>query len=333
MKFLLALLFISPLLAETPITSFACGSCYKVSQDKAHIFQTIAKDKPQVFLFMGDNIYADTYDAKVMKEKYDRLINSPDYAAFSKQTPIIPVWDDHDYGVNDAGREYPMKEKSAELFFEAFKFPVDHEARKTPGIYHSRIMGPEGQRTQFIMLDTRSFRSKLVKQKVKSRQTYIPQTDKAATILGETQWAWFKKELEKKAELRVIVSSIQVIASEHRFEKWENMPNERIRFINLLKSASSGPTILLSGDRHLAEVNVLKKENTPLDFDLCEMTSSGMTHGNAFKDPLTTRVADTYSRAKNYGVVDIDWSGEKPSVKLKIKGVTGEVLSTTKITF
>ena len=329
---LLALLLITPLLAEEPITRLACGSCYKAERDKG-IFKTIAADKPQVFLFMGDNIYGDTTDEKVMAEKYRRLNAQPDYAAFKKTVPILPTWDDHDYGLNDAGREFPFKETSAKLFFDAFDFPPDHQARKTPGIYHSKIMGPEGKRIQIINLDTRTFRSELPQIKEGRRAVYVPQLGPEATMLGKAQWTWLAEELKKPADLRIIVSSVQVLATAHRFEKWANMPNERTRFIKLLKNSKTGPTILLSGDRHLGEISKMPTTESKLPFDLYEMTSSGMTHAGAPDDPGPLRLPGTYTRATNYGLIDIDWQKKSPAVTLTIQGKDGTAQSETKVLF
>jgi alkaline phosphatase D len=319
MKKLLFFAILLPGFSQEPITRIACGSCYKPERDNG-IFKAIAADKPQTFLFMGDNIYADTSDPKVMKEKYRSLNIQPDYAAFAKTVPIIPIWDDHDYGLNDAGRDYKMKETSAQLFFEAFNFPKHHEARKTPGVYHSRTMGPKGKRVQFIMLDTRYFRSPLVKIKKGKRKVYQIEKSPDATILGKAQWQWLEAQLEKPAELRIIVSSIQIINTAHRFEKWSNIPNERTKFLKLLGDSSPEPTILLSGDRHLAEICRIRadgKENLP--FDLYEMTSSGMTHAGAPNDPSPLRVPGTYSREINYGLIDINWGKKKPKVTLSVK--------------
>ena len=319
MKKLLFFAILLPGFAQEPITRIACGSCYKPERDN-RIFRAIAADKPQTFLFMGDNIYADTDDPNIMKEKYHNLNIQPDYAALAKTIPIIPIWDDHDYGLNDAGREYKMKEASAQLFFEAFKFPKHHEAQKTPGVYHSRIMGPQGKRVQFIMLDTRYFRSPLKKIKEGKRKVYQIEKGPDATILGKAQWQWLKAQLKKAAELRIIVSSIQVINTEHRFEKWSNIPNERKKLLKLLGDSNPGPTILLSGDRHLAEVCRIRangKEKLP--FDLYEMTCSGMTHAGAPNDPSHLRVPGTYSREPNYGLIDINWGKKKPEVTLSVK--------------
>jgi len=331
-KFFLALLLVLPAFSQSPVTRIACGSCYKPERDNG-IWKVIAADKPETFLFMGDNIYADTTDPKVMAEKYRRLKTQPDYAAFSKNIPIIPIWDDHDYGQNDAGREYPMKEISARLFFETFDFPDDHPARQTPGVYHSRFLGPKGQRIQVIMLDTRTFRSALPQKKINRRSTYLPQTGPEATMLGKAQWQWLDAQLKEPADLRLIVSSVQVLATAHRFEKWGNMPDERAKFLALLATrykSNPVPTLLFSGDRHLAEVCRLPKDQSDLPIDLLELTASGMTHAGAPDDPDPLRIKGTYTRKANYSLIDITWKKSTPSVTLTIKTSKGEVLTETK---
>ncbi len=331
-KILLSLLLIFPSWSQEPVTRIACGSCYKPERDNG-IWQVIAAAQPQAFLFMGDNIYADTDDPKVMEEKYQTLLKQPGYATFSKKIPILPTWDDHDYGKNDAGREYPMKEFSARMFFDAFNFPPDHDARKTPGVYHAQTLGPKGKRIQVILLDTRTFRSELPQEKINRRKTYLPQTGPSATMLGPAQWQWLETCLKEPAELRLIVSSIQVLATAHRFEKWGNMPDERTRFLTLLSRSKPVPTILLSGDRHLAEVCRLPKSQSELPFDLYEMTASGMTHAGAPDDPDPLRLPGSYTRQTNFGLLDISWQDSRPSVTLGIRSAKGEPLSSTMVGF
>lgn len=331
-KKILALLLILPSFSQEPVTRIACGSCYKPERDTG-IWEVIAAEQPQAFLFMGDNVYADTDDPKVLQEKYQALLKQPDYAAFSKKIPILATWDDHDYGKNDAGREYPLKEFSARMFFDTFSFPVDHEARKTPGIYHAQTLGPKGKRIQVILLDTRTFRSELPQEKINGRKTYIPQTGPSATMLGPAQWKWLEALLKEPTELRLIVSSIQVLATAHRFEKWGNMPDERARFLTLLARSKPVPTILLSGDRHLAEVCRLPKSQSELPFDLYEMTASGMTHAGAPDDPDPLRVPGTYTRQTNFGLLDMSWQDSRPTVTLGIRTSKGELLTSTKVAF
>lgn len=315
---------------NTTLTKIACGSCFKPNYRTANrIWQTIASTNPQVFLFMGDNIYGDTHDMDVLRAKYKKLTNLPAYAKFSKQHKIIPTWDDHDYGKNDAGAEYPQKAQSQKIFQDTFGFPENHPARKRKGIYHTHTQGKKGQVTQIISLDTRYHRSPLDRRKVGRRKKYFPVTDPKATILGPEQWQWLESQLLIPADLRIIVSSIQIISKEHVYEKWENIPAERKRFIQLLKKSNVKRLILLSGDRHLAELSKLTPKETGLNFDLIEMTSSGLTHAGAPKAKNQHRIPNSYYNKVNFGTLDIDWTNKIPTVTLTIRDRNAKTISKT----
>ena len=323
--FLLAL-SVTYLQADEPLTRISCGSCYKPSHDQDNIWKTIAdKTNPQVFLFMGDNIYADTHDMDFLKKEYQVLLDHKGYKEFSSKTKILPIWDDHDYAINDAGEEHPEKKESQKIFQDTFKFPADHPSRKTPGIYHSYVQGKDGQRVQILSLDTRYFRSTLIKGRVNGRKGYLPNNDPKATMLGDAQWKWLEEELKKPADLRIIVSSIQIITTEHRFEKWSNLPLERQRFIDLLKKTKANNVILLAGDRHCAEIAKMPKSESGLSYDLYEMTSSGMTHAGAPKDSNKHRVGE-FVRENNFGSILIDWSQKTPTTTFTIHNKNGTPL-------
>ncbi len=316
------------------LTKIACGSCFKPNYKTAgNIWPVIASTKPQAFLFMGDNIYGDTHDMDVLRAKYKVLTDLPAYAKFSKEHKIIPMWDDHDYGINDAGKEYPEKAESQKIFLDTFGFPADHPARKRGGIYHTHTQGAKGQVTQIINIDTRYHRSALDRRKVGRRKKYFPVTDPKATMLGDEQWAWLEAELKKPADLRIIVSSIQIISSEHPYEKWENIPAERKRFFDLLKKCGTKRVVLLSGDRHLAEISNLPKKESGLSYDLIEMTSSGLTHAGAPDNANKYRVPGSYVNVVNFGTLDIDWSNKIPKVTLAIRDRDGKVVSKVETDF
>ncbi len=304
---------------QTVITHLACGSCYRATSKNKEVWGIIAASNPQLFLFMGDNIYADTQDMDKMEASYAKLLELPSYKKFSSQRPIIPVWDDHDYGKNDAGAEYPKKQESQQIFLDSYDFTDDHPARKQDGIYHSYISGPIKKRLQIINLDTRYNRSSLERKKIGKMKVYLPNNNPNATMLGEAQWIWLESELRKPADLRIIVSSIQVITVDHGYEKWANIPAERERFFELLKKTQTKNVVLLSGDRHLAEFSQVEPNESGLDFTLTEMTTSGLTHANAWESKNSHRVDDSYFNKRNYGTIDIDWdTKDKPEVTLKI---------------
>ena len=319
------------LTAAEPVTRIACGSCYKPKADRG-IWPVIASTDPQLFLFMGDNVYADTEDMDRMRQSYAELLDRPDFAAFRDKVTILPVWDDHDYGENDAGADYPKRRESQQVFLDTFQFPADHPARRTPGIYHSYTQGPEGKRLQVILLDTRYFRSALERPRVNGRRTYVPNNDPKATMLGEAQWKWLESELRKPADLRLIVSSIQIITTEHRFEKWANLPLERQRLFDLLKSTGANNVILLSGDRHLAEFARISAKESGLPDDLTELTASGMTHAGAPNDQNRHRIGERYP-GTNFGTLAIDWDADPRSVTLAIRDEKARVIQEETVRF
>src|SRR5690606_1273195 len=110
--------------------------------------------------------------------------------------PVVGTWDDHDYGVNDGGAEYPKKRESQQVFLDFFEVPHDDVRRCREGVYFSRVWGPEGTRVQLILLDGRYFRSPLKTGFQPSepgegfRGKYAPDHDPRATMLGEAQWTW-----------------------------------------------------------------------------------------------------------------------------------------------
>ena len=212
--------------ADEPLLSrFAFGSCAK--QDRPQpIWESVVEFRPQFFTFLGDNIYGDTEDMAVLRSKYQQLGNQPGYKKLKATCPIYATWDDHDYGINDGGAEYPKKRESQQVFLDFFEADQDDVRRKREGVYSARVFGPPGRRVQLILLDARYFRS-LLKTGFQPgepgdgyRGKYAPNTDPEATILGEAQWKWLEKQLQVPAELRFIGSGVQVIADEHGSEMW-----------------------------------------------------------------------------------------------------------------
>jgi alkaline phosphatase D len=178
---------------DEPMRRIAFGSC--ASQERPQpIWEAVVAGRPDLFLFLGDNIYADTQDMDVMRAKYAKLAAMPGYQKLRATCPVLATWDDHDYGANDAGAEYPRKAESQRLFLDFFGEPAGSPRRQRPGVYDARVFGPEGRRVQVILLDTRSFRSPLKRRPGAARGEgrYAPDSEPSATILGEDQWAWLQ---------------------------------------------------------------------------------------------------------------------------------------------
>ncbi len=310
---------------DKPISRIAFGSCLK--QDKpAPIWDEIADTKPDVFLFIGDNIYADTEDMSVMRAGYDTLNADAGYQRLKRSCPILAVWDDHDFGVNDGGAEYPMRDASQKEFLRAFDEPADSPRRRRPGIYIATTVGPPGQRVQLILLDTRYFRGPLAKAPDSQRafRKYIPNLDKSVTMLGERQWEWLQQQLRKPADLRIIASSIQVVPEDHGWEKWSNLPHERRRLFDLIEETKADGVLFVSGDRHIGELSMM---DAGFGYPAYDLTSSGLNSASSYwrtYEPNSHRVG-TMNWGDNFGLIDIDWSQADPEIRLQIRDVEGDI--------
>jgi alkaline phosphatase D len=322
-----------------PLTRIAFGSC--ADQDKPlPIFDTIAAAKPELLLLIGDNIYADLERGRkvtpeVIKEKYDVLARLPGFQKLKAACPILATWDDHDFGKNDAGAEWAIKDESQKLFLDFWGVPTTDPRRTQKGVYSSAIIGPPGKRVQVILLDTRYHRSPL-KRAAKPNPgervpPYVPNSDPGVTVLGAEQWTWLEGELKKPAEVRLLVSSIQVIADEHGYEKWANFPRERDRLYALIRSTGANGVVILSGDRHLAEVSLDPK--AAVGYPLYDVTSSGLNQASkGWRAPERNshRVAGM-PYGDNFGMVLIDWNGDDPRLTLQVRDEDGDVACGVKV--
>jgi len=325
---------------EAPLARIAFGSCAR--QDKPQpIWDAVVDTKPQRFLFLGDNIYADTEDMDVMRAKYALLGKQPGYQKLKATCPVLATWDDHDYGANDAGAEYAKKREAQQVFLDFFEAPRNDPRRTQEGIYSAQVFGPPGKRVQVILLDGRYFRSALKKGFEKGepgegkRGIYQPNDDPKATMLGDAQWRWLEEQLRVPAQLRIIGSGIQVIPDEHGFETWGNFPLERQRLFRLIRKTKATGVVLVSGDRHLAEISRLPADHAEgVGYPLIEVTSSSLNapSGNMTKaksrfgnEINSYRVGLTYFDV-NFGNVQIDWDQKDPEVRLQVRDEQGDVV-------
>ena len=328
---LLLLGTVSAIAAPSKILFGSCGH-----QDKPiAIFDAINKEQADLFMFLGDNIYGDTEDMAVLAEKYQRLGQKPGFKTLRANTPVIAMWDDHDYGENDAGSDYPQKQQSRQIMLDFWQEPANSARRtRADGIYTSYTYG-EGERTvKVIMPDLRFNRAPLnqvsattyqLERKPAKQGPYSPSTDKKASMLGETQWQWLENELKSDEKIKIIASSLQLLADFTGWESWANYPADRKRLFALIKKHKVNGVIIVSGDTHWGE---LSKYQQGLDYPLYEMTSSGLTEKWKDVSPNKYRVGD-YTHEVNYGDLSIDWQTTDPRIRIALKGINGkEILHT-----
>jgi alkaline phosphatase D len=306
-----------------PLAKILFGSCIK-QQHPVPIFKQVNAHRPDLFLFIGDNIYGDTQDMGVLRQKYAQLGAMPGFSELRATTPILATWDDHDYGVNDGGADYPMRVESQQIFNDFWKFPRNAPQRQREGVYDAKIFGPKGQRVQVIMLDTRYFRSALKRGERRTGGPYYPDPNPALSMLGKAQWKWLERQLTTPAQVRIIATSIQCIPEAAGQETWSNLPAERSRLFQLIRDTKANGVILISGDRHWAE---LSRTTETVPYPIHELTSSGLNQIHPRGTPTTNRYrADksTWHKA-NFGVIEINWAATEPNVILQIRDTSDEV--------
>lgn len=301
------------------------GSCLDKTEHPL-LTQTLKLPK-DLFIFLGDNIYADTTDMQVMAEKYDALKTSRFFQTLRQQAPILATWDDHDFGMNDAGASYAKRDESQQLFLDWLDEPATSPRRQQAGVYTVASFGPDAQRIQIILLDTRYFRSPLEKGKhaiVPSGGPYVPSDDPQATMLGEVQWQWLEERLREPAQLRLIGSSIQFVPSAHGGESWANLPRERQRMLDLIRETKAGGLVFLSGDRHWCEFSRL---DGPLGYPLYDFTASSMTevHPRGTPTPNEFRFMEKTFHQPNVGQLSIDWNLADPSLTFRVLDQNGAI--------
>ncbi len=280
-----------------PISRIAFGSC--ADQTRAQpIWRAVSAARPDLFIFLGDNVYGDTEDMTVLAEKYARLGCNPEFRSFRLHTPILATWDDHDYGRNDAGTEYPMKRESRELFLDFFGEPYGSIRRRQDGIYTSYLYGIPPFRTQIILLDLRWFRES-------------PARD--SSLLGPAQWRWLERQLQIPAELRILGSSIQFAAEGHRWEKWAAFASERNRFMGLIDRLAVDNLYVISGDMHFGELSEIF---TPAGRRLYDLTSSGLNRWDPADGPNFRRI-ELYDRGPNFGLIEMDWASSQVTLSVR----------------
>ncbi len=302
--------------------TIAFGSCNKSNLNNP-LWDDIIAANPDVWIWGGDIIYADTDNRKKLREMYLEQDRVEGYAFLKTQIPVIGTWDDHDYGLNDGGVEFKGKTWSQQEFLDFMDVPMDSPRRSREGIYASHDYAmPEGN-IKIIVLDTRYFRTALTPDRDTKKRTK-PNVYGQGTVLGPAQWAWLQNELNNsKADFNIIVSSIQFLSNEHGFESWGNFPHEVDRLKGLIVSSNAKGVVILSGDRHISEFSRTNVDG--LSYPLIDFTSSGLTHvySSFSGEPNPFRVGEVVNKI-SFGLLNFDFN--QRLVIFKMVGDNGELL-------
>lgn len=328
--------------ATEEIDTIVFGSCNREDQPQ-DFWATMASHDPDLCLMIGDNVYADirvdetgtsvmapARSQEEIRETYRALGDNDAWTAFASEIPVLATWDDHDFGNNDAGKEWPLKRASQEVLLDFYQEPAESPRWNRDGVYHAWSFGPEGRRVQIILLDTRFFRDPLLlKTDPEAPGRYRPNPDAGVDLLGEAQWAWLEDRLRDPADLRIVGSSIQVVPWEHGWECWGNFPEARRRLFALIDRTDADGVVFVSGDRHLIEISCSRGEDeVPVPYPMWDFTSSGLNQGGSgyVSEPSRYRVGPAL-RVPNYGILQIDWDCPTgPIVTMEGRSNEGQVL-------
>lgn len=294
--------------------NLAFGSCLHQEKELV-LLSKAAAQSPKAFVFLGDNIYADTYDSMRINAAYQALACNPNFQALKRSVPLYATWDDHDYGMDDVGKYYPLKEASKRMFTSFFKPPNLTQLLSHQGIYQSYLFRYRGKKIQLILLDTRTFRSSLKRINVQSEENdsyysyerlYQPSFNADSTMLGADQWSWLAEQLKVKSAVTIIGSSTQYATEYNGYETWANFPLEQERMVQLIESMRKEHVVFISGDVHYAELSKVCNASYPL-YDL---TSSGISESWGFAAPNVHREEGPIME-NNFGVLRIQpWRNE-----------------------
>jgi alkaline phosphatase D len=295
--------------------TIAFGSCCRIQFDRAQpIWNVVRQVDPDLFIWLGDNIYADSQAPEVVADFYTRQRLVETMEPFIRSTPQLAIWDDHDFGYDNSDGLNPIKDQSLRLFRNYWANPASGSGG-APGIWFKQSYGG----VDFFCLDGRYFRD----------PSKSPDTP-AKTMLGATQKAWLKEELLKsRAPFKVLASGGGWSSAEARDggDSWGVYLHERNEIFDFIRDNKISGVMCISGDSHMGELNCIPR-SAQGGYDIYDMCSSPLAQMPAVKqlDQVPElRVRDVWSRSVNVGVMRFEM-GPSPRMTYTLYDVLGKAV-------
>ena len=314
---------------DPPAFSFALGSCAYINE-KAYdrpgepygsgyeIFERIADMKPRFMLWLGDNIYlreADWSSKSGIYQRYTHFKSLPQLQKLWKNMHHYAIWDDHDFGPNDANSSFINKDISLEAFKD-FWGNMSYGIDGDPGITHQFSFND----LDFFLLDNRYFRSPNNRLSGKKQ------------ILGDAQIEWLIDALKSSdASFKIVAIGGQFLSPAAVYENHATFPDERARILQLIEKEAIKNVVFLSGDRHKTELTKMTLPNGHLlyDFTCSPLTSKAY---NTFDEGNNLRVEGTHVSTQNFGIINVSGKLNERILTLQSFNKEGEVQWEKKIT-
>lgn len=291
-----------------PSQTIAIGSCLYVNQpgyerhdkdgnergygSEYETITSLANAKPDVMIWMGDNVYmreADWNSRSGMLKRFSHTRAMTELQPLLASTANYAIWDDHDFGPDNSNRGWWGKETSLEVHKLFWPNP-SYGTQRAPGVYTSFDVLD----VQFILLDDRYYR------KPERR------VDGIGSIIGHEQINWLADVLaSSKATFKIIATGSQFITSDTTKESYIHEPRERQLIIDMITRNNIKGVMFISGDIHAAELSRLDRPDT---YPLYDFTSSALTAGsnkNIANQKNQYRVPNTAYGGHNFGLITV----------------------------
>jgi hypothetical protein len=215
--------------------TLAVASCARTGSDGV-VFDAIRRVDPLVYLMAGDLHYQNiaSRDPDDFLGAYSKVLTAPAQAALYRTVPVDYVWDDHDYGPNDAGASSPSRAAARRAYRQAVPHPPLPDG-PAGAIYHAFTVG----RVRVVVTDTRSER-----------------TD--TTMLGNAQHQWLLGELARAGEFALViwVNSVPWIDADRLGgDTWGGYATERRHIADAVATRAIDNLVMVSGDAHMVALD------------------------------------------------------------------------------
>jgi alkaline phosphatase D len=279
---------------------------------KIRILKNIRQENSDFMIWLGDNVYYLGKDYASQKNMFNRQLkyrqNHTKLDKLLANQPNYSIWDDHDYGPNDSNSSFELREESYEVYKSFWPNP-SYGVENLPGVFFTFNY----EDAQFFMTDNRFY-----------------QTDynaENATLLGKEQLQWLKDELLKSlATFKIISIGSQVISNINTHESYSNFLDEKMDLLSFIDVNNINGVIFLSGDRHISDVNVIKRSGkySLYDFTSSPMLSPGSMIVGAIDKNNPDRLEGALVKKRNYAKMYFLGKEGNRSINVKYYNVNGK---------